>query len=81
VAVLCEESRMCEFENTGAICLNLGKNQEEMATNLYKLLREAETVCDVLVAVEPKEKGGVMIGVLNRLRKACSSQDIPHNKI
>ena len=81
VAVLCEESRICAFERTGAICLNLGKNQEEMATNLYKLLREAETVCDVLVAVEPKEKGGVMIGVLNRLRKACSSQDIPHNKI
>ena len=77
VAVLCEESRICEFENA-AICLNLGKTQADMAANLYKLLREAETVCDVLIAIEPKNQDGIMKGVLNRLRKACASEDIPH---
>ncbi len=77
VAVLCEEKWICIFEKMGAKCLNLGKNQAEMAMRLYKLLREAEGVCEVLIVVEPEEKGGVMTGVLNRLHKACASEDIP----
>ena len=76
VAVLCEEKLIEEFEKVGAKCLNLGKNQAEMAMRLYKLLREAEKVCELLIVVEPQEKGGVMTGVLNRLRKACTSEDI-----
>ncbi len=76
VAVLCEEKWICEFEKLGAKCLNLGKNQAEMATRLYKLLRQAEKMCTLLIVVEPSEKGGVMTGVLNRLHKACASQDV-----
>ena len=76
VAVLCEEKWICEFEKLGAKCLNLGKNQAEMAMRLYKLLRQAEKICTLLIVVEPCEKGGVMTGVLNRLHKACASQDV-----
>ncbi len=76
VAVLCEEKWISIFEKMGAKCLNLGKNQAEMATRLYKLLREAEGLCKVLIVVEPEQKGGVMTGVLNRLHKACASEDI-----
>lgn len=76
VAVLCEEKRMIHFEKVGAKCLNLGKNQAEMAMRLYKLLREAEKICELLIVVEPEEQGGVMTGVLNRLRKACTSEDV-----
>ena len=76
VAVLCEEKRMIDFEKVGAKCLNLGKNQAEMAMRLYKLLREAEKICELLIVVEPEEQGGVMTGVLNRLRKACTSEDV-----
>ena len=43
-----------------------------------RLLREAEKVCEILIAVEPKQKDGVMVGVLNRLKKACTSVDIQH---
>ena len=78
VAVLCEESAIAEFEKAGATCLNFGKNQAEMANRLYDLLRQAESVCQVLIVLEPREKGGIMTGVLNRLRKACASEDIPH---
>ncbi|MBE5745121.1 MAG: threonylcarbamoyl-AMP synthase [Clostridiales bacterium] len=78
VAVLCEEKWICIFEKIGAKCLNLGKNQTEMATRLYGLLREAEGLCDTLIVIEPTEKGGVMTGVMNRLQKACASEDIPH---
>ena len=76
VAVLCEEKRTIDFEKVGAKCLNLGKNQAEMAMRLYKLLREAEKICELLIVVEPEEQGGVMTGVLNRLRKACTSEDV-----
>lgn len=76
IAVLCEEKWIEEFEKVGAKTLNLGKNQAEMAMRLYDLLRQAETVCELLIAVEPEETDGVMKGVLNRLQKACTSQDI-----
>lgn len=76
VAVLCEDKCVRVFESIGAKCLNLGKTQAEMATRLYKLLRKAECICTLLIAVEPEEKGGVMTGVLNRLHKACVSEDI-----
>lgn len=78
IAVLCEEKRIYDFENLPVKCLNLGKNQTEMAMRLYDLLREAERVCEVLFVVEPDEKTGIMEGVLNRLYKACSSKDIKH---
>ena len=77
VAVLCEHAYLSAFEGL-ALLLDLGKTDKEMAANLYGLLREAEKVCDVLVTIEPSQKDGVMVGVLNRLRKACTSVDIRH---
>lgn len=78
VAVLCE-SKLCPLmEQLGVAVLDLGGSQSEMAARLYDLLRKAEKLCDVLAAIEPQEQSGVMVGVLNRLRKACSSSDIPH---
>lgn len=62
----------------GAFALSLGKNEDEMAARLYALLRQAEAACELLVSVEPKKQDGKMVGVLNRLRKACGSADIPH---
>ena len=79
VAVLCEEKLISQFEKIGAKSLNLGKNQAEMAMRLYDLLRQAERICEVLIVVEPQQKDGIMQGVLNRLRKACTSEDIVDN--
>jgi hypothetical protein len=47
---------------------------------LYGLLRQAEDIADVLVAIEPKKQDGVMVGVMNRLKKACLSTDIAKDK-
>ena len=58
--------------------LSLGTTEDEMAARLYALLREAETICDVLAAIEPSKQDGKMVGVMNRLRKACVSEDIQH---
>ncbi len=78
VAVLCEDAVSEAFTELGVRVLSLGKTEEEMATRLYDLLREAEKICDVLVTIEPRKKDGVMVGVLNRLKKACRSVDIAH---
>lgn len=78
VCVLCEEKYVALFEQAGVSALNLGKTESEMAYRLYELLREAEKSCDVLITIEPKDNGGVMTGVLNRLRKACKSVDVKH---
>lgn len=76
IALLCEENVAKEFENLPVFILSLGESEAEMASNLYGLLRKAEEIADVLVAVEPKKQDGVMVGVMNRLKKACLSVDI-----
>lgn len=76
VAVLCEEEIAKRFQDVTV--LSLGATDMEMANRLYSLLRQSEKVCDILIAVEPRQKEGIMVGVLNRLRKACTSQDIQH---
>jgi len=78
VAVLGEHAILAFVADMGIPFLDLGETEAEMASRLYDLLREAEKVCDVLIAIEPKKQDGVMVGVLNRLRKACVSTDVPH---
>jgi hypothetical protein len=51
---------------------------EEMAASLYARLREAEKICDRLIIIEPADRTEKMVGVLNRLHKACASVDVPH---
>ncbi len=72
VYVLCESSLCEEFSRDKV--LDLGNSPEEMAARLYSLLRTGEQLADIIVAIEPKERGGVMSGVLNRLRKACAGE-------
>lgn len=54
-----------------SLILSLGKTDEEVACNVYFKLHEAEKVCDLLIAFSMEEKG-VMVGVMNRLKKACA---------
>lgn len=51
--------------------LNLGSAESEIAANLYDKLREGERVAELIIAVAPKKQDGVMVGVMNRLKKAC----------
>ncbi|MDE7082591.1 MAG: threonylcarbamoyl-AMP synthase [Clostridia bacterium] len=51
--------------------LNLGKDENEVAANLYSKLREGEKTADLIIAVAPEKQDGVMVGVMNRLTKAC----------
>lgn len=73
VLILCEEAAADNFPSDSV--LRLGNTAEEMAANLYALLRDAETKADMLIAVKPHARGGVMDGVLNHLCKACAGEE------
>ena len=77
VAFLCD-SAVGRQITCPATVLELGSTPEEMAASLYARLREAERICERLIIIEPSEQSGKMVGVLNRLRKACASVDVPH---
>lgn len=51
--------------------LNLGSTESQIAANLYDKLREGEQVADFIIAIAPEKQDGVMVGVMNRLKKAC----------
>ena len=51
--------------------LNLGATESQIAANLYDKLREGEQVADFIIAITPEKQDGVMVGVMNRLKKAC----------
>lgn len=67
--LLCDDktARETKVENI----LNLGKNENEIASNLYFRLREGEKKADIIIAVAPEKQDGIMVGVMNRLTKAC----------
>ncbi len=54
--------------------LDLGGTGEEMARRLYALLRKAEKTATLLIGVVPKERGGVMAGVMNRFYRAFGGE-------
>lgn len=53
--------------------LSLGTTPEDMAANLYSKLREGENAAELIIAIAPDIRGGVMTGVMNRLTKACGN--------
>lgn len=52
--------------------LSLGETEAQAAEKLYSALREGEECAELIIAVAPEKQDGVMVGVMNRLKKACS---------
>lgn len=67
--IMCDDSVANELKAENV--LNLGVTESEIASNLYDKLREGEEICDMIIAVAPQKQDGVMVGVMNRLTKAC----------
>lgn len=72
VALLCDNST-AEFAGDRVV-LKLGETQSEFAANLYFLLREGEKIAELIIAIAPEGRGGIMKSVINRLSKACGSK-------
>ena len=69
VYLMCDNGVAAELKCKNV--LNLGSTESEIAANLYDKLREGEQVADLIIAVAPEKQDGVMVGVMNRLKKAC----------
>lgn len=67
--LMCDDG--CADEAGEEYVLRLGNGGEAIAANLYERLREGEKVAQLIIAIAPEERGGVMEGVINRLTKAC----------
>lgn len=67
--LMCNNAVAQSFD--GQNILNLGNTENEIAANLYDKLREGERVADLIIAVAPEKQDGVMVGVMNRMKKAC----------
>lgn len=73
VCILCDD-KTAEFLGSRRF-LSLGKTPEDMAANLYSKLRECENDTELLIAIAPDMRGGIMVGVMNRLSKACGNSN------
>lgn len=71
--ILCDNSTAKRLDHGVAHILNLGETEQEVASNLYYRLREGESKADLIIAISPSQKDGIMKGVINRLTKACKS--------
>ncbi|MCD8308517.1 MAG: threonylcarbamoyl-AMP synthase [Clostridia bacterium] len=69
VYILCDAACAEQIGVKNILCL--GKTEEDVAANLYGKLREGEKVADLIIAVAPEKQDGIMVGVMNRLTKAC----------
>ncbi len=73
----CKVLYLCDSETANILksdkVLNLGATELEVAANLYSKLREGEKQADLIVAIAPRKQDGVMVGVMNRLTRACGS--------
>ena len=70
--LMCDDG--CAEESGAEYVLRLGCGGDAIAANLYDRLREGEKVAQLIIAIAPEERGGVMEGVMNRLSKACGSE-------
>jgi len=71
--ILCDDATAEKIAGQAQI-LNLGATETEIAANLYSRLREGETISEYIIAIAPEKQDGVMVGVMNRLKKACGSK-------
>lgn len=53
--------------------LLLGSTAKEIASNLYLMLHKAETICDILIAIEVETGDEIDYSVMNRMSKACKT--------
>lgn len=67
--LMCDSQVAVEFKPKNL--LDLGKDETQIASNLYNKLREGEAVAEIIIAVASEKQDGVMVGVMNRMRKAC----------
>lgn len=71
IAVLVREANICNFEENEVV--SMGKTSEDIARNIFRLLRECEKYSDVII-IEGLKEEGLEASVMNRLLKSCGGK-------
>lgn len=67
--ILCDLETANQTDIKNILCL--GQTEGEIASNLYDKLREGEEIAQLIIGIAPQKQDGVMVGVMNRMSKAC----------
>ena len=62
----------CVRTNLAAVCKSLGRDEREMAANLFRALRQADRIGAKVIFAEGVEPVGVGLAVMNRLLRAAA---------
>ncbi len=68
VIVLCRTNNIKYFNNA----IDMGETKEEVANNIFTLLRKVDDYKSDLVIIEGVDKSGLGLAIMNRLLRACS---------
>jgi len=68
--VVCNENNFKKYEKIN--CVSYGKSLEEIAKNIFGILRTIDKEAPDIVLIEGVEQEGIGLAIMNRLIRACS---------
>lgn len=72
VLVICSSDNLDKYKTNMILSYGSKKNMEEIASNIFTLLRKVDTLDVDTVYIEGIKKQGIGIAIMNRLIRACS---------
>lgn len=78
VGVLCSEAKAACLTQAGEgeLFLSTWKTREELAAELFYLLRDFDRTCPDIILAEGVEEDGLGLAIMNRMRKAAGYQEL-----
>ena len=74
--IICSEENTKLYNNVKTLSYGSKENYEEIASNIFRLLREVDKLNPDIVLIEGIKKQGIGIAIMNRLLRACSHEYI-----
>ena len=74
--IICSEENTKLYNNAKTLSYGSKENYEEIASNIFRLLREVDKLNPDIVLIEGIKKQGIGIAIMNRLLRACSHEYI-----
>lgn len=76
VGVLCSEGQAKMMPSVDKLLLSTWKSKEELAAELFYLLRDFDRTCPDIILAEGVSEEGLGLAIMNRMRKAAGYQEI-----
>jgi len=76
VGVLCSAERAQQLPKAEGLLLSVWKTKEELAAELFYLLRDFDRTCPDVILAEGVSDEGLGLAIMNRMRKAAGYQEV-----